>query len=163
MANEGDDVKEASVAKAKGEEYSTGEEDVANHDSNDAVGEDGNVDTTTANGDGKKDDEEEGNDEEKDDSPPDEEEDANNASGKDDKEEENDAEENPKEDGGIDGQDEEEEEWELRKIFTVEEISNRTVMCNGVGCPNVACSVYQSTHDTNCVNAWFSCLDCQEL
>ena len=74
-----------------------------------------------------------------------------------------DEEEDGKEGDDDEEEEEEEEMWELKKILTVEEISTRNFMCNGVGCPNVACSVYQSTHDTNCVNAWFSCLDCQEL
>jgi hypothetical protein len=56
-----------------------------------------------------------------------------------------------------------EEMWELKKVLTVEDITKaKPIMCNGNACPNVACSVYQSTLDTNGTNAWFSCVDCQE-
>jgi len=47
--------------------------------------------------------------------------------------------------------------------MTVDEIKRASpIMCNGNACPNVACSVYQSTLDTNCTDAWFVCVDCQE-
>ena len=61
------------------------------------------------------------------------------------------------------GKEEEEKEeiWELKKVMTVDEIKRANpIMCNT--CPNVACSVYQSTLDTNCTDAWFTCVDCQE-
>jgi hypothetical protein len=149
----------ASSAKAGGGEDDASGDD-ANHDSNDAAGEDGN-------GKNGKDPEEEENEEEEEDSPPDDEvigdADASGNEKQDEEEEGNDEEENLEEDGNEGDEEEGEEMWELKKIFTVEEITKaKPVMCGGTSCPNAACSVYQSDRDTNCVRAWFTCVDCQE-
>lgn len=71
---------------------------------------------------------------------------------------------NEEEEGKNEEEEEEEEEmWELKKVMTVDEIKRpKPVMCMGNACPNVACSVYQSTLDTNCTEAWFTCVNCQE-
>ena len=69
-----------------------------------------------------------------------------------------------KEDGNQGEEEEEEEEkWELKNILSVKEIKkSNPSMCQETSCTNVACSVYQSTLDTNGTNEWKICLDCQE-
>ena len=69
-----------------------------------------------------------------------------------------------KEDGNQGEEEEEEEEkWELKNILSAKEIKKlNPSMCQKTSCTNVACSVYQSTLDTNGMNEWKICLDCQE-
>jgi hypothetical protein len=59
-----------------------------------------------------------------------------------------------------DDQDDEEgeEKWDLKHIFTIEEISSEKQHCMTKKCPLIACSTYVSSLG----DTWHSCLDCQE-
>ena len=56
----------------------------------------------------------------------------------------------------------EEEGWDLRHVYSADEIRARAAECMGKdgGCGNVACSRYVNTLDED--DVWDTCIDCQE-
>lgn len=55
-------------------------------------------------------------------------------------------------------EEEPEEQWDIKHIFTIEEIENEGKKCDTKNCPLKACSIWMSSNN----DEWNGCLDCQE-